>query len=328
MEPTGPARGFPADAMELPAVGEPTRAAACFANEVFTDSSPAIDLLWRPKNGVKHVDGKLRVDDGIGASGGDGVKHGGSKGGGPQFGVIEIPQTCAVSARDVRVEFPFQASVCSGDMEHADIIRWLRRFRVCLPSNDCAEARGEHKKIHQIPARDLRDNFSTRTGGAVKSHIPEKDSGSWSCQYVEAQKFDLSVAIAGRSSGESVLPDLSCAIAGVSVSTAKYLPKGNLYHVRSDSSGLQTDSLLPTFALTSDQERGDTEANSKTNSVADSAMLNPPKIRTWTAEGAKAREGGSGCKGGGQHGPPRRFSSACLSVSLGGTRHCSNSREK
>ncbi|CAM9429344.1 unnamed protein product, partial [Laminaria digitata] len=42
----GPARGFPAEVLGLPPVGERSRVAACLANRVFDDRSEAVSLLW------------------------------------------------------------------------------------------------------------------------------------------------------------------------------------------------------------------------------------------------------------------------------------------
>ncbi|CAM9609383.1 unnamed protein product, partial [Scytosiphon promiscuus] len=166
----GPPRGFPGDALRLPPVGEPTRAAACFAHR------------------VKRA---------------------------------EVPEVFHFAVRDVRVEFPYQASVCPGDMEYGDVIQWLRRFRSSVAVRGMGESgagasgevdqgqpRGDGARPRQNPRRSNVPAPASvgGDGGAASGRLPRDRRVPWACQYVEAREFDLSLDASKNSSASSSSP--------------------------------------------------------------------------------------------------------------------------
>ena len=367
----GPPRGFPGDALRLPGVGDPSRAAACFANKVFSSTgcyasayrrlSPArtaeADPLRRRRppaeRASEHADrgsgGNSRLD-GVAAAavGGQGV-------GRP---TVEVPKVFTLSARDVRVEFPYQASVCPGDMEHGDVVRWLRRFRgsarayegagmpppglvgdvlVELPAagiEDADGAGGGAKKPVDVvsglraPGRSS-DPASTASGdqaAAAGSGLPQDGSSShapWACQYVEAREFDLSVAVSGgadngdddRDSGGGVLPNLNCAISGVSVSTAGYASTGG-------GSGCYGGDCCCGGGGRRVRRGRSSDLGAKEQATEESPSV--PLSAPSRSRGGNSAEGRCGVLFPGTG----SSSSSRLSVSLGGTRHRPNSRKR
>ncbi|CAM9796483.1 unnamed protein product, partial [Ectocarpus sp. 8 AP-2014] len=361
----GPPRGFPGDALRLPAVGATSRAAACFANRVFSggDLPPAVaDLLWRPsEERAEHAgrgsggDGSAAGDTsgearpGGGGGGGGGGRRVGAAGG--SRGKVKIPKVFTASVRDVRVEFPYQAGVCPGDMEYGDVVRWLRRFRCCSTTDgfgggvaDAGPPRGEvggsggwgekvrrdddkllpPRRCHSLPA-----SAASSDGDAGSSHLPLRDSLAWSCQYVEAREFDMSVAVSsgggGGGRGSGVLPHLNCAISGVSVSTAGYARGGNVGDGR--GGGVRRTSSLLEAAKRSTSSPTPVPGGALPPSGAAKAR------QVDDGTGATAAEGGSGGKlsdgaPGRRGGLGRQSSSARFAVALGGTRHCPNTRKR
>lgn len=398
---SGPPRGFPGDALRLPPVGDPSRAAACFANKVFSAgyypfsssssstrrrrSPPAANgpklgdegsALRQPRSSAGGVGVGVGVGMGVGMGGG-GHRAGqaavsGGRGAGKRREKVEVPKVFTLSARDVRVEFPYQASGCPGDMEHGDVIRWLRRFRgssrayeraagmthglavgvfTKVSSGEVADGVGAAEKPAQVlpGVRSLGYNsvpVSAASGGQASEAAAAAGSGlsldnnralPWACQYVEAREFDLSVAVVRTGNGDDiggggggVLPDLSCAISGVSVSTAGYAPNGGGKGCfvgkcrgggrrRNRSSGLGA-------------KRQETEEPSSSSSSA--VPLNVP---SRSRSGGNAPEG-ERCgalfpgspqgRGRGRGVGTTSGSSARVSVTLGGTRHCPNSRKR
>lgn len=153
--------------------------------------SPAACPFWQPSKkrstGGNFHGVDVRGDDNSGGGGG-GDGGGGGVGMGMGMGVDLPRKIFTISANDLRVEFPYQRGVCCGDMEHEDVIRWLRHF--------CG-------------------SFVSEEDGAGREPC--------SCQFVEARSFDLSIRNSGSVSEDGVLPELNCAILGVSVSSAEYL---------------------------------------------------------------------------------------------------------
>lgn len=378
----GPPLGFPGDLLRLAPVGDPSRAAACFANKVFTaDPSrtlpAAVDSLWRPS--ARRTENSAADGGGvsIGEPGNAGVSGGRHGGGNSEIGpgsrrrqaaagAVVIPKVFALSVRDVRVEFPYQASLCPGDMEHGEVIRWLRRFRNTARGGDEAAtsvsfqgavgdvvteisagevAEDTDGRRVEVPSRSgggagkLRDNANQprhphgRSASApaiareqtTSRHRPPTNHVPWACQYVEAREFDLCVVVSGGvssggcgGSSSGVLPNLNCAISGVSVSTADYTKSVTGYCDRSRTSSYDLE---------------------KTNMAESSSMAAsnvPPPSGVQKAEkidgvGGKAA-GGGGRGGGGNlfsgHGGSRGLLSRGISVSLGGTRHAPSSRRR
>lgn len=406
-QPRGPPRGFPGDALQLPPVGEPSRAAACFANQVFVDS-PAAGLLWGPGEargqggGVDNGDVRSETA-GDGHSGNRPADTAGGRGG-------AMPRTLGVSARDVRVEFPYQVSVCSGDMEYEDVVRWLRRFRSSVQDDEgavrCGRAElsgGDHGGGTDAGGRaggPMTSGFVGSDAGKGQSSVegshegrrnseigPRHDSlenalgdsglgpevgpraiqrgAPWSCQYVEAREFDLTVATAaggGTDGGRGLLPDLCCAISGISVSMAGYAP--NVAGV-SGSSGRRGVTRSQPAGLSTSHERseGVTETWSWRDrgkeallgrqvafAVADAGADDVDEIchsSGLAAAGCEADAGVAGrnsemkCSGAVAGAAGRRAAresarrkrdggglSAPMSVTLGGTRHCSSTRKR
>ncbi|CAN0193289.1 unnamed protein product [Ectocarpus sp. 12 AP-2014] len=358
-----PPRGFPGDALRLPAVGATSRAAACFANRVFSGGGmpPAVvDLLWRPsEERVGHAGrgggggGSAAGDTSSEArpSGGDGGGGGGRVGAaGGSRGKVKIPKAFTASVRDVRVEFPYQAGVCPGDMEYGDVVRWLRRFRCCSTTDWCGggvpdaepprgevgvsggwgeEVRRDDDK--QLPPRrchSLPASAASSGGDAGSSHLPLRDGLAWSCQYVEAREFDMSVAVSGGGGGgggRGVLPHLNCAISGVSVSTAGYARGGDVGDGR--GGGVRRTSSLLEAAKRSTSSPTPTPGGALPTSGAAKAR------QVDDGTGATAAEGGDGGKlfhgnHGRRGGLGHQSSSARFAVALGGTRHCPNTRKR
>ena len=377
----GPSRGFPAEALGIPPVGERARVAACLANRVFDGHSEAMGLLWRPgrlaqppcavgvSGGGGGCDGRgaggfgggdgggsgssgvgVGVGVGIGVGGGVGGGGGGCvNGGGPARGGlaapssaggrVEIPGVFALSAKDVRVEFPFQASACCGDMEYGDVVRWLRRFRSSVRAGIGGVTGGSGK------GRSRRDVPGSARGAARGRPSNSAVGGRWSCHFVEAREFCLSVVPAGggsgadssNSSGSSdssgdggggVLPCLSCAISGVSVSSTGDARDRN--GKLGDSGGSSGSGGVgysssgrrgshPRFipSLTTRPENVESSGG-QSGSPADGAE-----------EGDGKDEGDGGCSQGGMARGVRRSSSSLRSsASLGRTKYRRESRQK
>lgn len=215
---------------------------------------------------------------------------------------VNLPRKIfTISANDVRVEFPYQRGVCCGDMEHRDVIRWLRHF--CGP-------------------------FVSEEDGAGRE--------PWSCQFVEARSFDLS---SGSRNGvsltdDSVLPDLNCTILGVSVSSAGYLSNGGnfpglLLRVGGDRSarnGVEFSERAPEFSP---------RPGTMMTSIPEASPYSggPGEIRplfVGDRSGIGEERGYGGIMGvrSSSRDRSRRRRYSMLPVSLGGTRHGVNTRKR
>lgn len=283
--PEGPLKGFPREKHRLPPVGEPSRVAACLANEVFVDSPASSSCpFWQPSTGIDNREGGGESDSESGDRNVD----------------VNLPRNCfTISANDVRVEFPYQRGVCCGDMEHRDVIRWLRHFcGLFVSEEDCA-------------GRE-----------------------PWSCQFVEARRFDLTSSIDGdivSTSDDGVLPDLNCAILGVSVSSAGYLSNGGSFPglllpvggARSARNGVEFSERDPEFSprpgttMTSIPEASPYSGGSRemqTPFVGDMSGIGEERGFGWMRRSSRDRS--------------RRRRYSMLPVSLGGTRHDANTRKR
>lgn len=155
---------------------------------------------------------------------------------------MEKRQVLMIWARDIKVEFPYVATACTGDMEHDDVLRWLQRFRsVALPQTrnevNIHAPRGVPKR-RATTVRQTPDMVSPelRRPGLIKR------PAVWSCQFVEAKKFGLSAVLpdadlASGGGGAKMAPDLCCSVSDVSVSTATYAAKSSNANLRRDSRG-------------------------------------------------------------------------------------------
>lgn len=149
-------------------------------------------------------------------------------------------QLLMVKVRDVRVEFPYAATACTGDMERDDILQWLRRFRPVVLQQEYQQLESsvgaDFGRMEASVARGLpstgplaeRDDAS-KPGVSQGPWHPSRlrRSATWSCQYVEAEEFGLSALVKrgemdGGNGGGEIVPDLCCAVSGVSVCTANY----------------------------------------------------------------------------------------------------------
>lgn len=238
----GPALGFPGLAMGLPPIGDRTRADACLSNGVFADPqpSPPADLLWDTGNERDSAPGNTTNDVGYGRTKMESARGKSTMDGRTIRGGVIPPKVFTLSVRGARVEFPFLMTVSSGSMEHDDVIRWLRRFRgaLGLPGDG-----GGEKRLFTGGKVEAKLGGPKTSGPAWAGQAgdvrgpPDIATVPWACQYVEAREFELNTVIAGQRhdsdgggiapAGDKgrprVLPDLSCAISRVVVSTAGYL---------------------------------------------------------------------------------------------------------
>lgn len=207
----GPAPGFPAVSLGLPSLGIPSFTEACFSDEILVGGGRG----WG--GAAEAVDqGSSLVEENGGESGPGG-------------------QVLTVSVRDVRVEFPFLLTEGIGDMERGDVIRWLRMFR--SSGKGVPRASRTKKRAGSLAALGLAGGSSLPSkAGALGTErgTPAQavtEPVVWSCQYVRAEHFSLSVLVdgdgdrvAGGATDGGVPPDLCCAISGISMHSADYVP--------------------------------------------------------------------------------------------------------
>lgn len=282
--------------------------------------------------------------------------------------ILGVPDVFAFAVRDVRVEFPYQASVCPGDMEYDDVIQWLRRFRSSVEGEESTQGvvgdvlieqpSGEDVKVGGIAAEssggadaaELKDGAKLRPTSqhtdvpAPASTSDEASSGRrvpWACQYVEAREFDLTVAISSggdsvavADSGETstgVVPHLNCAISGVSVSTAAYSHNGKRCFVSDCCGGGGSRGRGANPDATKKASPPTPTPQSPSGAFAPSRSTTAQQVEESSSRGNRGGEGDLFPGSGGR----RKFepsaswsSSSRFYVSLGGTRHCPSSRKR
>lgn len=319
----GPPPGFPALALGLPPIGLRDRAEACFANKILTGNVADVTAADSCKTTVCSRQGEELGSAGgdeqdvTVAASGEGnrtapdadvatadINQNGKRivqtftasswsqtedeprADGGSRAVKKMKQILIISGNDVRVEFPYMATACTGDMEYDDMLRWLRRFHpVVLRQKNKAKGEvntgdsggppctpappqtcvADHDVLFSAAAgnNDTCDDVSG-SGAGVKRRppsgkisvgataVPVKDAvpplwrpglirgpATWSCQFVEAKTFGLTVDLTrenggGGSSGSSghgddrveffgkMVPEICCSVSGISVFTATY----------------------------------------------------------------------------------------------------------
>ncbi|CAN0398802.1 unnamed protein product, partial [Discosporangium mesarthrocarpum] len=111
-EEPGPALGFPGAALGLPPLSLTSRALSCFDNTI---------LLQKPSTGAATAG----APGGSGAVGVPGTRAGAQESPGAVAGF----RVLVVTVRGICLEIPYVARMDLGDIEHGDVLRWLRGFQ-------------------------------------------------------------------------------------------------------------------------------------------------------------------------------------------------------